>query len=83
MHVASSSGGPKVMAVATRAVISVPVTAQYKNTPVGPKPESGATREIPYHIQPSTTRCARRLTTSHSRSEPADQANAQPIPWIA
>src|SRR5262249_53793824 len=30
MHVASSRGGPKVMAVATRAVMSVPITAQYK-----------------------------------------------------
>lgn len=79
MHVASRSGGPKVMAVATRAAISVLAMARYKNTPVGPKPESGAAREISYHIQPSTTRCARRATASHSRSEPADQANTQPI----
>ena len=35
MHVASSSGGPKVMAVATRAAISVPMTAQCRNVPVG------------------------------------------------
>ena len=83
MHVASSSGGPKVIAVATRAAISVPMTAQCRNAPVGPKSVLGPERAMSRHIQPNTIRCARRVAASQRRSEPVDQPNAQPILWIA
>ena len=50
MHVASSSGGPKVIAVATKAAISVPMTAQCRNAPVGPKSVLGPARAVSRHM---------------------------------
>src|ERR1700754_4152221 len=83
MHVASNSAGPKVTTGATSEVISVPRTAQCRNAPVGPKPESGSASVILRHIRPNMIKCARRAAASQIRSEPVDQANAQPIPCIA
>ena len=72
MQVASSSGGPKVIAVAASAAISVAVTAQCRNAPVGPKPAGGPTRVMSRHIRLSTIRCARRAAASHRRCPSSD-----------
>src|SRR5208282_5450186 len=56
MHMVSRSDGPKVSTLATRAAMSVQVTAQCKNVPVGPKTGSGPARPMSRHIQPITIR---------------------------
>src|SRR5450755_4104074 len=64
MHVARSSGGPKVMAVATRAVIRVHVTVQCRNAPVGPKSGSVPARVMSRHIQLITMRWAKSMASA-------------------
>ena len=51
--------------------MSVQMTAECRNVPVGPKTGSEPARAIPRHIQPITIRCARSTTASAKRSEPA------------
>ena len=41
MHVLSSSGGPRVTAVAAKAAAKVQTPTAYMNVPVGPKAGSG------------------------------------------